>query len=423
MLRNSRRLARYVKTIPIGVTVPAHLDTAEIARRIDILRLFACVLVVWIHSANLGYQFTTTGLLPSGGAVLTVESFVAHGLATIATPLFAVISGYLLFKYSIQGAWTNWYPRVLLKRMRTIVLPYVIWSGFSLAILFLVMLAFGDASVSEHLREKVASPAAALRTLLVDPLPYQLWYLRNLLFLAVLSPFISLALRRLGLLVPATAFFLWMAGVVPAAIRGDFLAFYLLGAFIAAKNVELSWKPRLPANIAAWVAWVGLTALAVAQANSVERFENLALRVAEVAGVLAIWWNFDALPARLQRNLASLSYLSFFIFLAHQPLLAAVHKMLFTFVFSAAPASRLIEFFSAPTVDILLVGVGGYALNRWSPGLFEFLTGGRGRVPRGTNPPIPPLDVSGSQASTETRAAAAVPDGGQRGAGREGTVT
>jgi fucose 4-O-acetylase-like acetyltransferase len=52
---------------------------------------------------------------------------VGWTLPTFAIPIFFAISGYLLAVKSENGTKADWYPQALSKRVRSLLVPYLIW--------------------------------------------------------------------------------------------------------------------------------------------------------------------------------------------------------------------------------------------------------------------------------------------------------
>src|SRR5689334_20787058 len=104
-----------------------------LSRKIRTLSLLAIVFVVYIHAYNFPerYLYPDTVIAGPPGIARFIEYFVSNGLGRFAVPLFFGISGYLFFR-DIRGD-----PRIFffkfVKRLRTLAIPYLLWSGLWLA--------------------------------------------------------------------------------------------------------------------------------------------------------------------------------------------------------------------------------------------------------------------------------------------------
>ena len=95
-----------------------------LSNKLKILSLIAMVLVVFIHS----YIETTTNNTLMSEAIAFLQYFISQGVARVAVPIFFTISGYLYF-LSYQNT-TNDYIIKTKKRLKTLVLPYLLMSFF-----------------------------------------------------------------------------------------------------------------------------------------------------------------------------------------------------------------------------------------------------------------------------------------------------
>src|SRR5262245_34302895 len=120
-----------------------------LSRKIKILSLLAIVSVVYIHANNTEprIQFPDSVIAEDPHVNSFVQFFIANGLARFAVPLFFCVSGYLFFRPG-SGEGVMLFLRKIATKLRTIVVPFLIWSfaGFFLTRLML-HIPFFEASV------------------------------------------------------------------------------------------------------------------------------------------------------------------------------------------------------------------------------------------------------------------------------------
>lgn len=118
-----------------------------------------------------------------GTGMWWVQQILEWGICTIAVPFFFVSSGYFL---AVHSEARGWYTAALMKRMRTLVVPYFIW--LTLSLLFGVAFRLlGGREIAEvfgldSLRRFYGISLTELPGLT------PLWYVRGLLVLVMLSP-------------------------------------------------------------------------------------------------------------------------------------------------------------------------------------------------------------------------------------------
>lgn len=161
---------------------------SELSIKIANLRLPLCLGVIAIHSYSPSIDV--------GEAMLDREivNFFAHILPSICVPIFFVISGYLLgYKYHIRNNCD--YLKLLRKRCRSLLLPFVVWNLLA----FTVRLAIKKSPLG-YLTSNVYH-FDSLSDFLIDvlwvPELVPLWFMRNLLLFVVAYPVILWAVKNL----------------------------------------------------------------------------------------------------------------------------------------------------------------------------------------------------------------------------------
>ena len=157
--------------------------------------LFCALLVVLHHFAvQADDPFSSLGLFH----VLLGQSphcVQGGGLVYIAVPFFFVCSGYFAeTRINCQ----NWYRALVIGRIKSVLLPYVIWIAIS--IIFMCMydwlssrqLYFGDIS-------SLIKGSGLYLPRIENPVASQLWYLRSLFMFILLSPVIRRLTNVFGL--------------------------------------------------------------------------------------------------------------------------------------------------------------------------------------------------------------------------------
>lgn len=134
------------------------------------------------------------------------------GLAQMAVPFFFLASGYFLAGHAGEQ---GWWPREFLKRLRTLYVPFLLWTGVLLTFLW-ARGGLPEPSVREGAR--------ALGLIVWEaPTKGDLWYVRNLLVLVLISPILLVPMRKgrwWGVAVLAASFLVWFGGLALLARFG-----------------------------------------------------------------------------------------------------------------------------------------------------------------------------------------------------------
>ena len=164
------------------------------SQTIEWLRFALAVLVVALHTSM------EAGLALTGG-VSQVCRIVICELGSIAVPAFFLVSGYFFFSGMQEWSWSKYKSKVL-KRCKTILLPYLLWCiialifGFCWAWLHDGTLCLGDFWTSKGglgafwngSTCESSSNIFGYRIYEGKPIDGPLWYIRDLFVICLLAP-------------------------------------------------------------------------------------------------------------------------------------------------------------------------------------------------------------------------------------------
>lgn len=354
-----------------------------LSRKIKILSLFAIIGVVYIHSNSTEPQMQLPGSVIAGDLHINsfVQFFIANGLARFCIPLFFCISGFLFFRPGAGDGIKRFLVKIA-KRLKTIVLPFLIWSfiGFFLTRLMLYI-PFYEASVPFP---KASINAASLWKLTTNlhltPISFHLWFLLHLFILMLFGyPIFLLLKTRLVYAAFAAVFYFWIRGDNQLYfISTDALLFFMLGGFFAVRGINMNYKISRHRALALLLTWLLLVAVKTLLAYrwSMPYFHQLTVLLA----LLCVWFCYDHFVQTKQRLAGWLDKMadhSFFIYAAHLPLLGMTISSLLRY-FGHTPATSLASFVIVPPLFIAGLVLIGAAIRRVFPACYGVLTGGRG---------------------------------------------
>jgi hypothetical protein len=354
----------------------------------------ACLVLV--HAYDLDVRGLSPATLPNEPLTFTsfVEYFLANGVLRFRMPLLFAISGYL---YAFNDRRPN--GERVRQRFRTLIVPYLAWSG-------LCLIAFYAVETIPTVRQWIAASGVArihgmhllvhdydwrevLIRWIVAPLPYQLWFIRELFFFDVAYPWLrrwltSPPARRAFL---AVAVPLWLGTVWLWVADGEGLLFFALGVWMQKSGFDIErpagwarpglWAPIFvgAALLKTWLAFDGVAWLGVATAPVIVAL----FKLTTVAGIIVVWFGGDGVVRWCMRRawLAWLVPFSFFIYASHAPWVAIAVDP-FAAWLGPVPGRRLLTFLLLPTVILTICVAGGAALRTLAPAAYGVLTGGRG---------------------------------------------
>jgi hypothetical protein len=354
----------------------------------------AMVLLIYVHGFNLHPRqldpATVVEEAPSIGNCL--QYFLSNGLLRFRIPILFAISGYLF-------AWADGRSPHLVrvkKRLRTLGLPYLLWGaiwlglGWALEQGALTRWAVVKAEISPFWPRQLLSQLTGgelVTRWLVLPMPFQLWFLRSLLVLNVIYPWLRTAVtRRPEIYFPLVAF-AWFFGLNAFFVGGEGLLFFGLGVWLASNRYDVLVPPqwfRLPLAAMVWLgAAAALTALAFLPGAQNSWPIGLSMfvlyRLSEVAGVLTAWFGFDWLVRRamMQRWFAWTASFSFIIYVLHVPTVNYATAVALHFGRDIPHISTWTYLLLPLLIVMAVVAIGG-TLRRLAPSAYSLLTGGRG---------------------------------------------
>jgi succinoglycan biosynthesis protein ExoH len=328
----------------------------ELQQRIAMLRVLMIFGIVVLHTP-LYVPLPELGNAPFD----VVKAFFQSAVFRTSVPVLTAISGFLLFH---AGGDRNW-RALLKKKCRTLLLPFLV---FNLTILCAAYLAetYAGLEMSEKLvgadRMTWLNAAFGLKD---SPINYPLSFLRDLIILMVLAPLFGYCLRQrplAGLALVSAFFMLDLDG--PLVLRNAMPVTFYLGGMAAICKWDLNILDRFAP------ACVGLFLLACA---AVIAFRITNLTCLRLISVFLVWpFTARLVDTAIGKWLADQSKYSFFVFIAHAPLVA-VSWVLYQRYLSGLPY-QLYWILTPLIVTGMLVVLYQLAM-RLTPGFFSFILG------------------------------------------------
>ena len=153
------------------------------------------------------------------------DKYINSSFVYITVHLFFFISGFLFF-YGIDKFGIAEYWICLKKRIKRLVLPYLFWGTLIIGIRYLFYLLGQPDNIGLFSGE-----LRWLYHIVLFPINYQLWFVRDLFIIVLLSPIIYYLLKRLNF------FFVVGLGIAWLCYHNNFFVLFGLDDFVRSKTI------------------------------------------------------------------------------------------------------------------------------------------------------------------------------------------
>lgn len=337
---------------------------SNLSKKLGVVSFVLMVLVVFLHAHLLGYV---------SGNMAFVQKVITGEVTRIAVPLFFTISGFLFFRNYASPAKTFFVTKIK-RRFYSLFVPYVLFSVLGFVFTFCSAFCFQGfvSGANKHILDSDLS--MVLFAIFLNPVgTYQLWFIRDLFILVLLSPCVYLVVRWFKSVAVISLFCVWVSGV-QCFVHVESIFFFTAGSYIAlCRKKWASFRcTSLVFSVAILVLWLSnCVVLASFELASVWFCLNVIL------GMCALWFLYDTtLGKRSSTRILPILSFSFFLYLTHEPLLTVIKKSLLALC-GMSPVMLLFIYLFAPLATIILCLSVGVFLKRSFPRFYFFLTGGR----------------------------------------------
>lgn len=311
----------------------------DVSNRIAMLRFLMIFGVIALHTP----MYVDLAQLEPG-VFNYIKAFFQHAVFRATVPVLSFVSGLLLFSSGLDQN-----PMKLFnKKAKSVVLPYLVFNLTLLAAVYVVQLKTGMTSTYTLPGASVATWFDAGLGLTAAPINYPLNFMRDLIVLMLLAPLFGYVIRKFpvaGLIAITGIFMSNMDGYL--ILRETMPVHFYLGALAAVYSWNLQKLDKLAVPML--VVFV-LVCVAVVMFRVTDRTY---LRL--VAPLMV--WPAASLLVNTQVGiwLRGLSKYSFFLFLAHAPVLLASYMVYQKF---SAVIPYSVYWFAAPVVtSAILIAV------------------------------------------------------------------
>ncbi len=351
--------------------------TFYLSNKIKKLSFVAIIMVVFLHAYNLDTKQGGFILHFEKGSNWFLQNYISNGITRIAVPLFFFISGFLFF-IDINNDLVNFTYKIK-KRIKTLVVPYFFWVLFGILIYFLLQ-SFPQSKM--FFTKKLIinyNSLDWLKAIFVNLIPYQFWFIRDLIVITFLSPFIYFLIRKLKLIYIIVVAGFWLFNQDTVFLTSEALLFFSLGACFSINKpefLEMKWlNYKWYFLFLFWQLLITIKTIVLFN-DGLEIIVNLLHKLSIIIGLISFWMIYDTLFGLKEIKQYKIFELSFFIFAFHEPFLTIMKKALF-FILGKTEVHYLIIYFSAPIISIILSLFSAVVLKKYLNHLYSVITGNR----------------------------------------------
>lgn len=279
----------------------------SVSNRIAILRFVMIFGIVVLHTPN----YVPIAEVGSGWFDLT-KAFFQSAVFRSTVPVLTFISGFLLF-----GSALDQQPRKLAsKKIKSILVPFLFFNTLLLAAAFAAQARFNITTSASLIPFDAMTWMNAAFGITSSPINYPLNFLRDLIVLMLLAPLFGLLLRKsavLGLVLVTLVFLNNFDGHL--ILRADMPIIFYIGGMAAIRKWDMTALDKFA---------VPALALFLALCAAIIYFKVANTTYLRLAAPFLIWPAASLLHnTRFGDWCAAMSRYSFFLFVAHAPVLMA----------------------------------------------------------------------------------------------------
>jgi len=342
----------------------------DVSVAIKISKFLAALLIIAIH-----HQSINSANVETADVNYFIQEFICNGIGRVSVPLFAFMSGLLFFKS--YPSLTS-FKITLKKKFITIFLPYLLSSIYSFGIYLI-----------GHIYIKHDCPGflEIIKRILFHPISVQLWFLRDLMILFIISPILYRVYKKIGSWFVGFLFLLWFFELQLFPIVADWYLinietffFFVLGYHIinhieVLENIiRLKWKYIFCLSIL-WVTFLACR-LYIDPYFNIWYAKDCFIASLFLHKISIIFGGILVISISSKFNSRALNYLSgytFFVFLYHGFPLNLITMKISNLVFD-----EKYLFYPSFFLSTIIVFFVAHLLERFLPKVYGILTGNRG---------------------------------------------
>lgn len=367
--------------------------SASNSQKFKFWSFISMVLLVYVHGYNLNVNYLQPWTLPGEPLSMTgfLEYWLDNGIFRFRIPMLFIISGYL---YALNDY--RPYKQRTVKRVRTLLYPYLIWSAAGLLLTYLLesFTASRSVVVATHMMQIDSARGLlhqfhwyeAIACWLFFPVSYQLWFIRVLLIYNIAYPALRWCITRpIGKWIFFSfVFLLWISTTGLILFEGEGLLFFSLGVWMQKTDFNIDTPNKWLRPSIWFVVFIALSVTKTVMAFECD-FKGIGFvltlihKLVIISGLITAWYGCNKLVTFFMNKkwFVWVSAFAFIIYVMHAPAVLYATKAIFMYV-NHYFGYRLITFILLPSLLVVTAIFTGALLRKLMPKVYSFITGGRG---------------------------------------------
>ena len=166
--------------------------TTQFSHKVTIVSFILAVFVMYIHAKNTAYySFQGVDATP----IYTLNQILSETFGRIGVPFFFIQSGYWMFRFDIQQADFKVWKQKLKKKIKTLIVPYLLWNAYSIVVFMILANLPGRPFYKEDVQVANLSLQRLYEGLILNRYNLPYWFMRDLIIITFLSPLLSFFLK------------------------------------------------------------------------------------------------------------------------------------------------------------------------------------------------------------------------------------
>ena len=311
-----------------------------ISQSIKFIRFPLAFIIILKHF----YTFDVVKVLPQRDDLVNYHilgGLTADYFPAFSVPLFFFISGYLFFvgidfSNPDRSFTIGKYVKKISKRIKTLVVPYLLWNLIVLMTMLMVQVCSNDViqPLSMSLADFRAEDFFKAFWSITEkgcPIDGPLWFVRDLFIICLFTPIIFLWVKytKLWGLLLVLILYLYRGFIVPLPLPSSCQGFFVLGCYFALLPFDLL-KKTSELNPFLMMSLVLICFIIFVNTECYTPAYWLCFRIYSLIAVLSVWscvrYLIDKFDVRVHDTLSNSS---FFIFASHKPIMYVCCLLIF----------------------------------------------------------------------------------------------
>lgn len=338
--------------------------------KIKLLSFVLILIIVLLHSQMINI---------STGKNLYIQQYFNLGFTRIGVPMFFMISGFLFFQNANDKLDTLFWKHKILSRVKSLLIPFILWTLIGICFVRVVLPIPTFTSYFDNISIEKSFIYDFFYSF-INPykVVYQLWFVRDLFVMVLLSPLIYIMVKRIPVIyfLLLEIFYMYFLSVINVSSIMSFSIGVLIALYyknILYKSVDSKTTVVL---VILWLLLCGIIVYLEPMLNIYQfvYFQQFIIYI----GIISVWLIYDKVYKYIPEKIfkSSILTMSFWIFLTHEPVLTVIKKLMLKFI-GNDNSSIFFIYMIAPIITVLFVLLIGILMRKYLKTVYSILVGGR----------------------------------------------